>query len=55
MRFDPFDFLEHKGTVKLISDKLRGLAGHRDEPVKLRVFSEAEFNALTPNETHLIP
>jgi hypothetical protein len=46
---------EHQGLIKSISDKFRALAGHRDQPVKIRVFSEAEFRALSPDEIHLIP
>jgi len=46
---------EHQGLIKSISDKLRKLAGHRDDPVKIRVFSEAEFKALSLDEIHLLP
>ncbi len=45
---------EHRGLIKSISDKLRGIPGHRDEAVKIQVFSVEEFNKLLPNEIHLL-
>ncbi|MBB01170.1 MAG: hypothetical protein CMJ47_00830 [Planctomyces sp.] len=45
---------EHQGLIKSISDRLRAISGHRDEAVKIRVFSVDEFKKLTPDEIHLL-
>src|SRR5690606_24981134 len=45
---------EHQGLIKTISDKLRAIPGHRDQAVKIRVFSADEFRKLSPDETHLL-
>lgn len=46
---------EHRSLIESISTKLRSIAGHRNEPVKFRVFSTEEFLKLAPDEVHLLP
>ena len=46
---------EHNGLIKEIGDRLRSIPGHRQGTVKIRVFSEAEFQALSPDEVFLVP
>ncbi|MGL4461959.1 MAG: hypothetical protein ACRC1K_07375, partial [Planctomycetia bacterium] len=45
---------EHRKLIESISNKLRTIAGHRDEAVKIRVFSHEEFKKLAADEVHLL-
>jgi len=45
---------QNQSLTKSISDKLRKISGHRNAPVKIRVFTKAEFNKLTIDEVHLL-
>lgn len=46
--------IEHQGLIKSTSDRLRAIPGHRDEAVKIRVYSEAEFKKFAPDEFRLL-
>ena len=45
---------EYQKLIKSISDKLRSFSGHRDEAVKIRVYSSEEFARLAADEVHLL-